>query len=82
MTLNELLRNRGRFFWILNVAGWSGYVLTAYLGALAHNMDLKVVAEGIEDEETLRQISKMGCEEAQGYFLSKPVPSDRLIDWL
>ncbi len=36
MTLNELLRNRDRFFWILNVAGWSGYVLTAYLGALAH----------------------------------------------
>jgi EAL domain-containing protein (putative c-di-GMP-specific phosphodiesterase class I) len=57
-------------------------VLTAYLGALAHNIDLKVAAEGIEDEETLRQISKMGCEEAQGYFLSKPVPSDRLIDWL
>ncbi len=36
MTLNELIRDRGRFFWILNVVGWSGYVLTAYLGALAH----------------------------------------------
>lgn len=36
MTLNELLRNRGRFFWILNVTGWFGYVLTAYLGAPAH----------------------------------------------
>ncbi|MFQ5548795.1 MAG: sensor histidine kinase [Woeseia sp.] len=36
MTLNEFLRDRGRFFWILNVAGWSGYVATAYLGALAH----------------------------------------------
>ena len=36
MTLNELIRDRGRFFWILNIAGWSGYVLTAYLGALAH----------------------------------------------
>ncbi len=49
---------------------------------LAHNMNLKVVAEGVEDEKTLRQISDMGCEEAQGYFLSKPVPADRLIDWL
>jgi len=49
---------------------------------LAHHMNLKVVAEGIEDEETLRQISQMGCEEAQGYFLSKPVPSDGLLDWL
>ncbi len=36
MTLNELLRDRGRFFWILNTTGWLGYVLTAYLGALAH----------------------------------------------
>lgn len=36
MTLNELFRNRGRFFWILNIAGWSGYVLAAYVGALAH----------------------------------------------
>jgi len=36
MTPAELFRDRGRLFWILNVAGWSGYVLTAYLGALAH----------------------------------------------
>jgi len=49
---------------------------------LAHNMNLQVVAEGVEDEQTLRQISDMGCEEAQGYFLSKPVSSDDLLDWL
>lgn len=49
---------------------------------LAHHMNLRVVAEGIEDEETLRQLSKMGCEEAQGYFLSRPVPPNELIDWL
>ena len=36
MTLSELIRDRGRFFWVLNIAGWSGYVLTAYIGALAH----------------------------------------------
>ena len=40
---------------------------------LAHNMNLSVVAEGIEDEQTLRQICAMGCEEAQGYFLSRPM---------
>ena len=49
---------------------------------LAHNMNLKVVAEGVEDEQTLRQISDMGCEEAQGYFVSKPVSADGLLDWL
>ena len=36
MKLAELLRNRGRLFWILNVAGWTGYTFAAWLGALAH----------------------------------------------
>ncbi len=36
MSLRELLRNRTRFFWVLNALGWAGYVLAAYLGALAH----------------------------------------------
>ena len=49
---------------------------------LAHNMKLAVVAEGIEDESTLRQISGLGCEQAQGYFISKPVSSDDLLQWL
>jgi len=49
---------------------------------LAHNMGLEVCAEGVEDEKTLRYLSDAGCEQAQGYFLSKPVPSDYLIDWL
>ena len=49
---------------------------------LAHNMGLEVCAEGVEDEETLRYLSSVGCEQAQGYYFSKPVPSDYLIDWL
>ena len=32
----ELLRDRGRLFWFLNIAGWTGYTLAAWLGALAH----------------------------------------------
>jgi signal transduction histidine kinase len=36
VTANELLRDRGRLFWILNVAGWAGYTVTAWLGAFAH----------------------------------------------
>ena len=36
MTLDELLRNRQRLFWILNIGGWVGYALTAWLGAVAH----------------------------------------------
>ena len=45
-------------------------------------MGLEVCAEGVEDEETLRYLSSVGCEQAQGYYFSKPVPSDYLIDWL
>jgi diguanylate cyclase (GGDEF)-like protein len=47
---------------------------------LAHNMGLEVCAEGVEDEDTLRYLSNVGCEQAQGYYLSKPVPSDYLIE--
>jgi two-component sensor histidine kinase len=36
VTFAELLRDRGRLFWILNISGWSGYALAAWLGALAH----------------------------------------------
>jgi len=36
LTLDELLRNRQRLFWILNIGGWTGYTVTAWLGALAH----------------------------------------------
>ena len=36
MNLDELFRDRNRLFWILNVAGWTGYALAAWLGALAH----------------------------------------------
>jgi EAL domain-containing protein (putative c-di-GMP-specific phosphodiesterase class I) len=49
---------------------------------LAHHMNLEVVAEGVEDEATLRYLSRIGCEQAQGYFLSKPIPSGDLIEWL
>lgn len=36
MTFAELVRDRSRFFWILNISGWAGYALAAWLGALAH----------------------------------------------
>ena len=36
MKVGRLVRDRGRLFWILNIAGWTGYTLAAWLGALAH----------------------------------------------
>jgi diguanylate cyclase (GGDEF)-like protein len=49
---------------------------------LAHNMNLQVVAEGVEDEATIRYLAARGCEQAQGYFLSKAISSNDLVQWL
>lgn len=45
---------------------------------LGHEMGLRVVAEGIEDVETLDLIGDLGCDLAQGYFISRPSPASRL----
>ena len=43
---------------------------------LARNLGLKVVAEGVETEEVWNKLSSLGCDMAQGYYLSKPVPAE------
>jgi diguanylate cyclase (GGDEF)-like protein len=48
---------------------------------LAHSMGLHVVAEGVEDEDSIRQLSRAGCEQAQGYFIGKPMPADAILTW-
>ena len=49
---------------------------------LARNLGLEVVAEGVEDEETLNVLRQLGCDYAQGYFLARPLPGDDLLQWL
>jgi diguanylate cyclase (GGDEF)-like protein len=48
---------------------------------LAHNLGLSVVAEGVENEAILARLSALGCDEAQGYHLSKPLPSEAFEGW-
>jgi EAL domain-containing protein (putative c-di-GMP-specific phosphodiesterase class I) len=48
---------------------------------LAHDLDLTVTAEGVEDEDTLRHLAELGCDEAQGYFFSKPLDLAALLVW-
>ena len=45
---------------------------------LGHDMGLRVVAEGIEDVETLDLLGDLGCDLAQGYYISRPSPADKL----
>jgi diguanylate cyclase (GGDEF)-like protein len=49
---------------------------------LAHNLGKQVCAEGVEDAETLRRLEEMGCDLAQGYFISRAVPAAALMAWL
>ncbi|MBI3810727.1 MAG: EAL domain-containing protein [Nitrospirae bacterium] len=49
---------------------------------LAHNLGLKAVAEGVESREILDRLATMGCDEAQGYFISRPVPAAEIAPWL
>ena len=49
---------------------------------LAHNMGLGVVAEGVEDEATLQRLRALGCDMAQGFFLSRPLPADQAAAWM
>ncbi|MGZ3238095.1 MAG: putative bifunctional diguanylate cyclase/phosphodiesterase, partial [Burkholderiaceae bacterium] len=49
---------------------------------LGHNMGLRVVAEGIESEAIWRQLAKLGCDQGQGYFISKPMPAEQLMGWI
>jgi EAL domain-containing protein (putative c-di-GMP-specific phosphodiesterase class I) len=46
---------------------------------LAHNLGLQLVAEGIEDQETLELLAALGCDLAQGYHLARPMPADQLV---
>jgi diguanylate cyclase (GGDEF)-like protein len=49
---------------------------------LAHNLSLMVVAEGVEDRETWDQLTAMGCDTAQGYYMCRPIPPVELTRWL
>jgi len=50
--------------------------------ALGHALGLRVVAEGIENRATWDRLVGMGCDVAQGYYLSRPLPADALAHWL
>ncbi len=56
-------------------------IVEAVLG-LGKHFNMKVVAEGVEDEEQLNFLKSQGCDIAQGYFISKPLNSEQYLAWL
>ncbi|MGZ5147632.1 MAG: EAL domain-containing protein, partial [Burkholderiales bacterium] len=49
---------------------------------LGHNMGLKVVAEGVENEAAWQMLKTWGCDLAQGYYVSAALPPGELVQWL
>jgi EAL domain-containing protein (putative c-di-GMP-specific phosphodiesterase class I) len=49
---------------------------------MAHRLGMKVIAESVENEEQLKQLGDMKCDEAQGYFFSRPVNPARISELL
>lgn len=49
---------------------------------LGHNLGLKVVAEGVENEEVWHLLANLGCDIAQGYYMSKPIPNEKFVEWM
>ncbi|MGB3622690.1 MAG: EAL domain-containing protein, partial [Ketobacter sp.] len=50
--------------------------------SLAHSFNLKVVAEGVEDEASLSLLREWGCDWIQGFFISKPLPAKDVLSWV
>ncbi|MDE2600370.1 MAG: EAL domain-containing protein [Rhodocyclaceae bacterium] len=48
---------------------------------LAHALGMKVVAEGVEDEQTLNSLRTLGCNYAQGYFIGRPMMATQIAAW-
>jgi EAL domain-containing protein (putative c-di-GMP-specific phosphodiesterase class I) len=51
-----------------------GAAIVASIVSMAHNLDIRVVAEGIEEPEQLSSLAEMACDFGQGYYMSRPLP--------
>ena len=49
---------------------------------LAHNLGLKAVAEGVESQAAWDKLRDLGCDSAQGYFMSKPLTAEHFLEWV
>jgi len=56
-------------------------IVSATVG-LAHSLGLRVVAEGVESDEVWRRLAELGCDIAQGFHVSRPLPADDLAPLL
>jgi EAL domain-containing protein (putative c-di-GMP-specific phosphodiesterase class I) len=60
----------------------SSAVIVRSMVQLAHNLGLKVIAEGVEDLETMEALEALGCDMVQGFYVSRPLPGPEVVSWL
>ena len=80
LPFNELKVDRG-FVHGAAVDATRGAICSASL-RMAHQLQMKVVAEGIEDQEDWDFLAHLGCDIGQGYFIARPMPAAAVLDWL
>jgi diguanylate cyclase (GGDEF)-like protein/PAS domain S-box-containing protein len=62
----------------ITTGGGGTHIVNAVI-AMAQNLDLRVVAEGVETQEELAVLRARGCDEGQGYYFSRPLPPDQVV---
>ncbi len=65
----------------LNSAVMGGHIASIVI-ELGRNLNLTVIAEGIEEEAQAQTLLKIGCHEGQGYLYAKPMMAADLVQWI
>jgi EAL domain-containing protein (putative c-di-GMP-specific phosphodiesterase class I) len=80
MPIDELKLDRSFVLPMTDDARAAALVASAI--GLAHSLGLRMVAEGVETQVAYAALRRLGCDQAQGFLMSKPVPAAELDDWL
>jgi EAL domain-containing protein (putative c-di-GMP-specific phosphodiesterase class I) len=65
----------------LNMDDDSTPLVTAII-AMARSLNMKIIAEGIEQKTQLATLQRLSCHYVQGYYFAKPMPKDELLAWI
>jgi diguanylate cyclase len=80
LPINELKLDQSFVFPMADDARAAALVASTI--ALAHSLGLRMVAEGVETIVAYTELARLGCDQAQGYFMSRPMPTVELDHWL
>jgi EAL domain-containing protein (putative c-di-GMP-specific phosphodiesterase class I) len=80
LPINELKLDRSFVFPMADDARAAALVISTI--ALVHSLGLRMVAEGVEDRIAFDELTRHGCDQAQGFYFSRPLPAIELDAWL